>query len=309
MKFCAFPVFRIIFAVIALAVACAVFIPAFSSWENLSNILLASTTLCLLAVAASFVIGSSGIDLSVGSVMAVSAIGAVTVAQHFLWPWYLIPFLCLLIGLGCGFINGYLIGYRNLPPFIVTLGGLGIFRGLALIAGNGRSIYGLDNRLLFLGQGEFLQLPVPVLIVVAVIIFAWLLLHCTSFGVHNAAIGDNSQAARFSGINVKNHMLWLYGFSGVLAAIAGLVFMTRINAADPNAGYMSELTAITAAIIGGASLSGGKSSVTGALLGALVMGILQNGLTLLNVPSYYQQVAIGAILIATVALKGKRHAA
>lgn len=283
----------------------------FLSWDNLSNILLASSTIGILAIGAAFVIGGAGLDLSVGSQMALSAMAAVIAVNALALPWHFIPVLCLVVGMLTGGINGYLIGYRKVLALIVTLGMLSMARGTAFIFSDGRPVYGLPEPLLFFGQGQIAGIPVPVVLFLLIGIAVHILLRHTTFGRHTLAIGDNENAARNAGIDIAQHKLCLYIFSGILAALAGLVFMARVNAADPNAGAMYELTAITAAIIGGTSLFGGRTSIAGAMLGALIMGVLQNGLSLMNVPAYYQQVIIGAVLILAVMAgnwKAKSHA-
>jgi ribose/xylose/arabinose/galactoside ABC-type transport system permease subunit len=178
---------------------------------------------------------------------------------------------------------------------------LGIARGLSfIIAPNGGAIYGLPSIVVYLGQGRPLGIPTPVIILAIVAIAAHYTLAYSRFGRHTLAMGDNENAARATGIPVERLRLKLYTISGLLAGLAGLIFMARVNAGDPVAGINYELAAITAAIIGGTSLFGGKGSILGAMIGALIMGVLQNGLNLLGVQSYYQQVAIGAVLILAV---------
>ena len=178
---------------------------------------------------------------------------------------------------------------------------LGIARGIGLIiAPNGGAIYGLPSPVVYLGQGRPLGVPSPVIILIVVAILSHYLLAYSRFGRHTLAIGDSESAARATGIAVESLRRKLYTISGLMAGLAGLIFMARVNAGDPTAGYTYELTAITAAIIGGTSLFGGKGSILGAVIGALIMGVLQNGLNLLAVQSYYQQIAIGAVLILAV---------
>jgi ribose transport system permease protein len=205
-------------------------------------------------------------------------------------------------------INGSLVAYAGIPPFIATLGMLSVARGLALILTDGRPVYGLPDEIVYIGQGVFLGLPIPVWIIVIICILMHIILRKTAFGAHTLSIGDNEDAVFNAGVNVRLHKIKLYMLSGFLAGVAGLIFMGRVNAADPNAGMMYELSAITGAILGGTYLFGGRASIIGALVGALMMGVLQNGFTLLAVSSYYQQVAIGAMLIIAVALgrSGKR---
>ena len=272
----------------------------FLTWPNILNIFTASATIGLLAIGATFVIGAGGLDLSVGSLMALSAMAGVLAAGSSP-SLFMIVFFCLMTGLFMGALNGALIGGLKLPAFIVTLGMLSIARGLALILSGGHPVYGLPDSVVFLGQGRVGGIPVPVIVFLSAGLFGSLLLSRTRFGRHGLAIGDNEKASRNAGIRIFRHKVALYAFSGLLAATAGLLAMGRVNAADPGAGMMYELTAITAAIIGGTSLSGGRASVPGAMMGALIMGVLQNGMTLMNVPAYYQQLAVGVVLISVVA--------
>ena len=293
---------------------CAVFSllsTVFLSDENLLNILAASSTIGLLAIGSAVVIGSGGIDLSVGSLVGLSATAAALVISDASNSFLLPLIAALLTGALCGGLNGLMVGAAKLPSFIVTLGMLSLARGAALILSNGRPMYGLPASILFLGQGELIGIPVPVIVLAAVGIGGHLLVARTSFGRHALAVGDNENAARNAGIFTVRRKVQIYALSGLLAALAGVISMARINAADPNSGVMYELTAITAAVIGGTPLSGGRASVAGAVLGAIFIGVLQNGLTLMNVPAYYQQVAIGLVLILAVAFARRRgvHAA
>ena len=295
-----FEKFRIYGILIALCLVFSVLSPFFLSWQNASNILLSSATIGLLAIGSSFVLGSAGLDLSIGSVMALSTALAASVFTAIGLPWLLIILLCLLTGLCAGAVNGALIAFGRIPAFITTLGMLSIARGLAFIVTDGYPVYGLPEPLVFIGQGTVIGIPVPIWIFLLCGAYLLFILRYTTFGLYTETIGDNEQAVFSAGINVKAHKIKLYMLSGLLAAIAGLVFMGRVNAADPSVGMMYELTAITAAILGGTSLFGGRVSVLGAMVGALIMGVLQNGLTLLAVPAYYQQVAIGGVLILAV---------
>ncbi len=177
---------------------------------------------------------------------------------------------------------------------------LGVARGLALVITNGLPIYGLPDPIVFLGQGRPFGVPTPVIILLLTALVAHVLLAHTRFGLYAQVIGDNEAAARAMGVRVDRHKIYLYMLSGGLAGLAGLLFAARVNAGDPTAGLNYELTAVTATIIGGTNLFGGRGSVVGTLIGALVMGVLQNGLNLLAVPSFYQQIAIGAVLVLAV---------
>lgn len=285
---------------VGLCVIMTVLSPFFLSVSNFLNILLATATIGVLAIAATFVISSGGLDLSLGSVMGLSGVVGAYVAVTLGAPAGFGVMGCLAAGAAAGFINGWLVTRAGVPAFIVTLGMLGLARGLALVISDGRVIYGLPAELVYLGQGRPFGIPMPVFILLATALACHYLLAYTRFGRYTLAIGDNETAVRTAGIKVERHRVILYTLSGGLAGLAGMLFMARINAGDPTAGLTYELTAITAAIIGGTNLFGGRGSILGTLVGALIMGVLQNGLNLLAVQSYYQQMAIGAVLILAV---------
>jgi ribose transport system permease protein len=234
-------------------------------------------------------------------VMALSGVVGAYFCVVMEWPWFMAILGALGMGAVAGYTNGLLITRTRIPAFIVTLGMLGIARGFSyIIAPNGGAIYGLPAPVIFLGQGRPLGIPSPVILLAITAIIAHYALAYSKFGRHTLAMGDNENAARATGIGVEALRRKLYTVSGLLAGLAGLIFMARVNAGDPVAGINYELAAITAAIIGGTSLFGGKGSILGSIVGALIMGVLQNGLNLLGVQSYYQQVAIGAVLIFAV---------
>ena len=289
-----------IVVLVGLAVIMSILSPFFLSVSNFMNILLATSTIGILAIAATFVLSSGGLDLSIGSVLGLSGVVGASVAVNLGMPTPIAVFATIGAGALAGLVNGWVITRGFVPAFIVTLGMLGIARGLALVISDGRVIYGLPDWMLFLGQGRPFGIPMPVIILIVVAIIMHIVLAYTRFGRHTLAIGDNENAALTAGINVDLHRLTLYTLSGGLAGLAGLLFATRINSGDPTAGISYELTAITAAIIGGTNLFGGRGSILGTIVGALIMGVLQNGLNLLAVQSYYQQMAIGAVLILAV---------
>jgi ribose/xylose/arabinose/galactoside ABC-type transport system permease subunit len=261
---------------------------------------LATSVIGVLGFGATFVIAAAGIDLSLGSVLALSGVvGALSVNALNL-PWPIAIVTCLAVGALCGLVNGLLNTKAGIPAFIVTLGMLGVARGLALVFTNGQPVYGMPEPIVFLGQGRPGGVPMPVFIFLAVALIAHFVLAFTRFGKYAQVIGDNETAARAMGIRVDRHRVALYVVSGSLAGLAGLLFLARVNAGDPTAGLNYELTAITAAILGGTNLFGGRASVLGTLIGALVMGVLQNGLNLLAVSSFYQQMAIGTVLVLAV---------
>lgn len=285
---------------ICLCLTMTVLSPYFLSINNFLNILLATSTIGVLAIAATFVIGSGGLDLSLGSVMGLSGVVGAYVAVNLGMPSVFGIVACIFAGALAGYVNGQLITRAYVPAFIVTLGMLGLARGLGLVISDGRVIYGLPELMLYVGQGRPFGIPMPVFILVVVALLTHMILSFTRFGRYTLAIGDSENAARTAGINVERHRVILYTLSGGLAGLAGLLFTARINSGDPTAGISYELTAITAAIIGGTNLFGGRGSILGTMIGALIMGVLQNGLNLLAVQSYYQQMAIGAVLIFAV---------
>lgn len=288
--------------IIGFLILCAIFSwlnPAFMRVDNLLDVALQSSITAVLAIGMTLVIITAGIDLSVGSILALSAyLTADLMARGVAIP------LAILAGLACGalagMLNGVLITKGQLPPFIVTLGTMSLLRGVVLIYSQGAPVYGVPPEFKALIAGRVLGIPIPVLITAVVAILAWLALQYTPFGQQVIAIGGNEEAARLSGINVQRRLVSVYMIAGLLSAVGALILTARLGAAEPISGTGYELNAIAAAVMGGASLAGGQGSILGTVIGALIMGALQNGLTLNNVPSFYQQVAVGAVIIVAV---------
>jgi inositol transport system permease protein len=256
----------------------------------------------LLAFGVTFVIITGGIDLSVGSIVAVAGVVAALLASQPNMP-LIVPILGgLLAGLVFGLLNGLIITKSKIAPFIVTLGIMTMGRGLALILSEGRPISDLSDSFNFIGGGNVFGIPFPIIVLVIVFIISYLLLKNTVFGRYVYAIGGNEQAAWASGINVNKIKMSVYALCGTLAGLAGILLTSRITTGQPNAGAGFELDAIAAAIIGGTSTSGGTGTIAGTLVGALLIGVINNGLDLLNVSSYYQQVIMGVIIIGAVLL-------
>ncbi|AEI47074.1 ABC transporter permease [Runella slithyformis] len=263
----------------------------------------------LLAFGVTFVIITGGIDLSLGSMVAVTGIVASLLAHPDDYP-VVVPVLAgLLAGIGMGAFNGTVITKSKVPPFIVTLGTMTIGRGLALILSKGRPVSNLSDAFNFIGGGTVWGIPFPIIVLIIAFAVCSIVLKKTVLGRYIYAVGGNEQAAKASGIRVNKVKMAVYTICGGLAALAGILLTSRINTGQPNAGAGFELDAIAAAIIGGTSTSGGTGTMTGTLIGALLIGVISNGLDLLNVTSYYQQVVMGAIIIGAVVLDSRNQSA
>ena len=276
--------------------------PQFLTISNWTIIITQVSINALLAFGVTFVIITGGIDLSLGSIVAVTGIVAASLAHPDTNP-VIVPILVgLLSGLLIGAFNGFVITQSKIAPFIVTLGTMTIGRGLALILSKGRPISNLSDSFNFIGGGNVLGIPFPIIILIVAFSICYILLKKTILGRYIYAVGGNEQAAKASGINVNQIKLAVYLICGLLSGLAGILLTSRITTGQPNAGVGFELDAIAAAIIGGTSTSGGTGTMTGTLVGALLIGVINNGLDLLNVTSYYQQVVMGVIIIGAVVL-------
>lgn len=276
--------------------------PKFLTVQNLMIIVTQVSINALLAFGVTFVIIAGGIDLSIGSMVAVTGVVAASFAHPDTYPVAVPIGMGLLAGLLFGAFNGFVITRSKVPPFIVTLGTMTIGRGLALIVSKGRPVSNLSDSFNFLGGGKILGIPTLIIILVILFVVCSILLKRTVLGRYIYAVGGNEQAAKASGIQLNRVKMVVYTLCGGLAALAGILLTSRITTGQPNAGTGFELDAIAAAIIGGTSTSGGTGTMTGTLIGALLIGVISNGLDLLNVTSYYQQVVMGVIIIGAVVL-------
>jgi ribose/xylose/arabinose/galactoside ABC-type transport system permease subunit len=291
----------------------------FLAWNNLVNIVTQASVIGILSVGMTLVIitGGGGIDLSVGSVIGVSS---VTMAMLIIPPsffrdtasmlnlevdvWTLVKAMgaALLVGAACGALNGVMISKARIPPFIATLGMMITARGVAAYVSSGMPTYGMPKPIIFLGQGHIFGIPVPILIMVVLGIVGYFLLTRTVFGASIVAVGGNRETAKLSGIKVNRVLLIVYALNGLLAAVAGIVLTGYGNQAHPEAGSLSEMYAIGAAVVGGTSLMGGKGGIVGSLLGAVLMAEVQNGINILNIPVAYMQPALGTLIVLAVVL-------
>jgi ribose transport system permease protein len=303
--------YRILFVFVGICILLSVLTPVFLSVNNIINVIRQVSINGILAAGMTMVIISGGIDLSVGSVAAIcGAIVAGTQLKLGLAPAML---LSVATGALLGLINGLVITKGKVAPFVATLGMTTVARGLTLIYTGGRPIYNLTDAFRVLGAGYVGPIPVPVIILALVIAVVHFVMSSTVFGREVYALGGNEEAARYSGINVERRRMMVYISMGLLSAVTGIVLTSRLGSADPTAGVGFETDAIAAVVIGGTSMSGGEGSVIGSLIGALIIGVMNNGLNLLNVSPYYQQIFKGLIVVLAVlmdsASRRKRQAA
>ena len=298
---------------IGLLLLCAVLwalTPHFLTVSNLLNVVQQTSINAIVAAGMTFVIISGGIDLSVGSIVALSGVALGTLLQSGYPPAVALA-AALTAGIACGVLNGAFVSIGRLPPFIATLGMMSVARGAALVFTEGRPVSGFDEGFRWLATGSVGFVPAPVLVMLIVYAVAHFVLTRTTFGRYVYAIGGNEEATRLSGIAVGFHKTAVYAVSGLMSAVAAIVLTARLNSAQPIAGMMYELDAIAATVIGGTSLMGGEGSLGGTLIGALIMGVLRNGLNLLGVSSFLQQIVIGGVIVGAVLvdtiLKRHRH--
>lgn len=292
---------------ILLIIVVSILNPSFLDLSNLLNLLRQISINGLIAFGMTFIILTGGIDLSVGSILALSsAFIALMITSG------VDPIIALIIGVLIGFVlgavNGLLVTKGNMAPFIATLATMTIFRGLTLVITDGNPITNLGDSYLFqlFGKGYFIGIPVPAVTMIIVFVILLIILQKTTFGRHTYAIGGNEVAAKISGIKVNKIKILIYGISGLMSALAGGILTSRLNSAQPTAGTSYELDAIAAVVLGGTSLTGGKGRIVGTLIGVLIIGVLNNGLNLLGVSSFYQQVVKGVVILIAILIDRKK---
>lgn len=289
-------------SLVVLCVVVAVLEPRFLSAGNLAGVARQTAVITVMAVGMTVVMVSGGIDLSVGSIMALAAVlGAFALTGGA--PILVGILVCVAAGAACGLINGASVAALRIPPFIVTLGAMGIYRGVALLVTDGKAVVGLPQNFGYLAEGNlFGVVPVPLMIVIVVALSAHFLLVSTRLGRYCYAIGSNVEAARYAGVRVSRCQVLFYVILGALAGLAGAIESARLVTGQPTSGEGYELRVIAAVVIGGGSLSGGQGTVTGTIIGSLIMGVLANGANLLGISSFAQQVVIGAVIVLAVTL-------
>ena len=274
----------------------------FLTTNNNMNILRQVAINLVLAAGMTFVILTAGIDLSVGSMLAVSAVLGMTMSLPDWMPAMSLP-VFVVAGLACGLINGAMVAYFNMNPFVITLGTMTALRGAAYLLANGTTVLNNDiPSFEWLGNGDFLAVPWLIWVAAAVSVVSWFILRKTILGLHIYAVGGNPQAARLTGIKVSSILLFVYSINGLFAGVAGAMSSSRLYAANGNWGVGYELDAIAAVVLGGTSLSGGVGSIWGTVIGALIIGVMNNGLTILGLSSFWQYVAKGVVIVLAVLL-------
>lgn len=298
--------YSLILLVIGLGIILSFSTEAFFSTDNLLNVSRQVSINGILAISMTFVVLTGGIDLSVGSMVAFSGIMSAGLLRNLGLPIPVVIICSLLIGTILGMINGYFIAYWKAAPFVVTLAMMTICRGLTFVYSDGKPISPLPESFLQIGKGDVLGFPTPALILIVVFMIAFITLKYFRIGRYIYAVGGNENSAVVSGISVRKVKLIVYGISGCLCGLAAIILTARVSAGLPQAGQGYELDAIAATVIGGTSLSGGRGKLWGTLLGALLLGIVSNGLDLLNVSSFYQQIVKGIIILGAILVDSKR---
>ena len=281
--------------------------PSFLSINNLFNVLRQVSISALIAFGMTFVILTGGIDLSVGSTLALTGAVAASLLASGMDP-IIAMGIALILGLILGAINGVIITKGKVAPFIATLATMTIYRGLTLVYTEGRPISGLGDNMTFqlFGKGYFFGIPVPVVTMILAFAVLYFILHKTTFGRRVYAVGGNEEASRLSGINPDRVKIAVYAITGLLAAMSALILTSRLNSAQPTAGDSYELDATAAVVLGGTSLTGGKGWIFGTLVGALIIGVLNNGMNLIGVSSFFQQVVKGIVILLAVLIDRKK---
>lgn len=294
--------FGIYIAFIALCTFFSIFSPVFLTGKNMVNLVRQVAFNAILSMGMTMVIITGGIDLSVGSVLAFTAVIVASFVQVAspVMPVFLAILIALGVGLLCGLFNGVMVAKGRLAPFIVTMVMMTAARGASQLYTKGRPISNLSEKLTFLGIGSILGIPVPVWILIVVVLITYFILNWTKIGRYIYAVGGNEQAARASGIKVERVKIFTYVYSGILAALVGVLMTARLNSASPVLGTGYETDAIAASVIGGTSMSGGRGRVFSVLIGALIIGTISNGLDILNVSSYWQQIIKASIILVAV---------
>ncbi len=292
---------------IVLCICFAFLSPVFLSVQNLLNILLSVSIIGVMAAVSTLVVVGRGLDLSVGSVAALTGVVAGMAVETAGYPWWIGVVAAIVTGIAAGVVNGFIVTVLNINPIITTIGTLSLFRGIAFIVTDGHTIAVNDDVLLFIGSGRWLGIPFAILMLIVVFVLCHIIAEKTKIGRSLYAIGASPRASLLSGLNLRKIRFWAFAASGASAGIAGLILVGQSGTAVPGAATAYELLVITAVLLGGTSLAGGEGRTVGTLLGVLILGTLNNGMTLLAVPSFYQIAANGLLLLVAVWLDQLRR--
>ncbi|RON13244.1 ABC transporter permease [Pseudomonas frederiksbergensis] len=299
-----FEKYGVLLFLVALIVIFTLYNPMFLSARNIKNILTEVSIYGIIGVGMTYVILTGGIDLAVGSLLAFAAISGAFLMQalggDFFMGWLVAMLAACAVGTMAGYLHGKVVTRFGVPAFIVTLGGLTVWRGATLIVNDGAPVSGFNEAFRWWGRGDVLGVPVPVLVFLVVALVGYIALRYTRYGRQVYAVGGNPEAARLSGLSVQSVVLSVYVITGFLAGLAGFLLSARLGSAEAVAGTGYELRIIASVVIGGTSLFGGLGGVGGTIVGALLIGVLINGLVIMNVSAYYQQVVIGIIIVLAV---------
>lgn len=296
--------YRVLIIFLVLILVASQLSDAFFTMSNLLNVFRQVSIVAIISVGMTLVILTSGIDLSVGSIMAFTgAVAAGVITAGIGLPIAIL--ICLALGLLMGIVNGLIVSKGSVPAFIATLAVMVIARGMTLVYTQGTPIVISNPGFRFIGGGDVIGVPFPIILMFIIFIIMYLVLKHTTFGRYIYAIGGNEEAARLAGISVNRVKIAVYGLAGLFSSISGLIYTSRLMSAQPNAGMGLELDAIAAVIIGGTRLTGGKGGVTGTIIGALIMGVLDNILNLMNVSPFYQDISKGIVILVAVLVDSK----
>lgn len=287
-------------ALIVVFVILAIASPEFLSADNLFNVGSQTAVVAVIATGMTLVIITAGIDLSVGSVAALSGVVGVMLMASYGFPVILGILSGILVGAIAGLVNGLLVALGGLNPFIATLGMLSVARGLVYISTGAVAVFGAPEAFRLLGQGVLGPIPIPIVVIIVVAVAGYVVLSRTKLGRYAYAMGSNPEAARLSGIPIRRYLTSVYVISGALAGLGGMIAASRVNSGQPNYGIGLELDVIAAAVIGGASLFGGQGTVVGTLIGAFLISLIRNGSVLLDINTFYQQIIIGIVIWVAV---------
>jgi ribose transport system permease protein len=297
----------LLISLVALSALLSFLTPHFLDGTNLANIGRQISINTIIAIGMTYVIISGGIDLSVGSILAVVSVLVASLMKNYGLDMYTAILAGLIVGGLMGLVNGLIVSNLKIPPFIATLGMMTIARGIAFVYTDAYPISGFPSSFTFIGQGKIFSIPLPIIITVLAIVIGIFILKNTIIGNHIFGLGNNEESARLAGINIKKTQLFIYTFCGFMTAISGIIVTSRLDSGQPNIGVSYELDAIAAVVLGGTSLSGGKGSIMGTVFGALIIGVLNNGMNLLNVSPYYQLIVKGLVILLAVGMNTMRE--